>query len=347
MDVPNTTNDLLPTPDVGTKLMMRTNPTTRSTNSSGALFASPWIIGFLALFVFPFAASFYWSLCQYDMVNPPRFIGGENYERLAVEVANGDGFGKALLNTAYYSLISVPMSIAMGVVLAKFLSWPVRGQAIYRTIFFLPSIIPVVAASILWVWLLDPQEGMINFILSPIGLGSQNWLQQPASVISGDSIAAIQESWNTGEPLRIFGSKDGLILISLWGVGNWIVIYLAAMGEVPKTLYESAEIEGFNGLRKFWHITLPMLSPIIFFNLVMGLIRSIQTFTSVYIVSEGTGAPSESLLVISMHMFLSAFSDLDMGYASAIAWVLFLILVVCTLLLFRSAKYWVHYRSAI
>ena len=312
----------------------------------GIGFAAPWIVGFILLILFPFAASLYWSFCRYDMVNPPQPVGTENYERLLEELKTGQGFGKAVFNTAYYAFFAVPISIAMGLVLAKFLSWNVRGQAVYRTIFFLPSIIPVVAASVLWVWLLDPQDGMVNYLLSYIGLGQQNWLNQPREAISLENARQIGQSLQDGGPLRIFGSKDGLILISCWGLGNWIVIYLAALREVPHALYEAAEMDGFGGLRKFWHITIPMLSPVIFFNLVMGLIKSVQTFTSIYIISEGTGAPNESLMVISLHLFVSAFSDLDMGYASAIAWIMFVVLAVCTVLLFRTSRYWVHYRGA-
>ena len=281
------------------------------------------------------------------MVNPPRLVGTENYERLFDEVKSGEGFGKAIYNTAYYAFFSVPLSIALGLILAKFLSWKVRGQAIYRTIFFLPSIIPVVAASTLWIWLLDPQDGMINYLLSFIGLGDQNWLNQPREAFSIANFKQANDSIQTGEPLRLFGSKDALVLISLWGIGNWIVIYLAALRDVPNHLYEAADIEGLGGMRKFWHITIPMLSPVIFFNLVMGMIKSVQTFTSIYIISEGTGAPNESLSVLSLHLFISAFSDLDMGYASAIAWIMFAGLAICTVLLFRTSRYWVHYRTGV
>ena len=313
---------------------------------AGMGFSSPWLVGFSALVLFPFAASLYWSFCQYDMVHSPRFVGLQNYQRLVSEFRNGEGVGVAVWNTIYYSAISVPLSIGLGLVLAKILSWPVRGQSIYRVIFFIPSMIPVVAASILWIWLLDPQDGIVNFLLSPFGLGDQVWLKQSREAISSETVETARNAIATHQPLRIFGSKDGMVLISLWGVGNWMVIYLAAMGDVPKTLYESGQIEGMNGFRRFWHITLPMLSPVIFFNLIMGLIRSVQAFTTFYIISEGIGSPGESLLVISMHLFLSAFSDLDMGYASAIAWVLFVVLVGCTLMLFRSSRYWVHYRAA-
>ena len=314
-------------------------------NWAALFFASPWMVGFVLLVLYPFAASLYWSFCQFDLINSPRWVGTENYQRLASEIVSGDGFGRALRNTAYYSLLSVPLSIALGIVLAVLLSWKVRGQSIYRTIFFLPSVIPVVAASILWLWLLDPESGYVNYLLSWLGIPAQNWLTQPRSALSADSLVVLSDWFGGTRPLKLMGSKDGLILMSLWGVGNFMIIYLAAIGDIPKSLYEAAHIDGAGPLRRFWHITLPMLSPVIFFNLVMGLIRSIQTFTEIYILSEGTGAPDGSLTVISLQLFLSAFSDLEMGYASAIAWVLFVALVVVTMLLFRSARYWVYYRS--
>lgn len=313
---------------------------------SGLLFCSPWILGFFLLFLWPFAASLYWSLCRFDLINPPEFIGVENYENLLHEISNGRGFGAALANTSYYCLISVPLSIVFGIGLAVLLNLKVRGQAIYRTLVFLPSVIPVVAASVLWIWLLDPTEGMVNYMLSWIGLGDQNWLSQARSVGSQETWTAVT-SWTSGQPLRLFGSKDALILMSLWGVGNFMVIYLAALNDVPQTLYEAAEIDGASPLRRFLHVTLPMLSPVIFFNLVIGLIRGVQTFTPVYVFSEGTGSPGDSLMMVSLKLFLSAFEDLRMGYASAIAWVLFVVVLLLTGVLFRTSKYWVHYRVSV
>jgi multiple sugar transport system permease protein len=312
---------------------------------AGVLFASPWMIGFLLLVAWPFAASIYWSFCRFDLINPPQWIGTDNYQRLMQELQQGRGFAVALQNTAYYALLSVPLSIATGLLLAVMLSWKVRGQAVYRTIFYLPALIPVVAASVLWLWLLDPQDGMVNYLLGWAGLPPQNWLTQARSAVSPAGAATLS-GWLSGQnALTLFGAKDALVLMSVWAVGNAMIIFLAAIGDVPESLYEAARIDGAGWLRKFWHVTLPMLSPVILFNLVMGLIRSVQTFTSIYILSEGTGQPAESLLVFSLHLFLSAFADLEMGYASAMAWVTFVILVVCTLLLFRSSRHWVYYSS--
>lgn len=312
---------------------------------AGTLFASPWITGFLLLVAWPFAASIYWSFCHFDLINPPELIGAENYQRLMDELVEGRGFAIALKNTAYFALLSVPLTVATGLLLAVMLSWKIRGQAIYRTMFYLPAVIPVVATSVLWLWLLDPQDGMVNYLLGWIGLPEQNWLTQARSAVSPEGVGTLT-GWLAGNnELTLFGAKDALVLMSVWAVGNAMIIFLAAIGDVPRSLYEAASIDGAGWFHKFRHVTIPMLSPVILFNVVMGLIRSVQTFTSIYILSEGTGQPGDSLLVFSLHLFLSAFSDLEMGYASAMAWVTFVILVVCTLLLFRSSKHWVYYSS--
>ena len=312
---------------------------------AGVLFCSPWIVGFLLLFLWPFAASLYWSLCRFDLINPPEFIGLENYRTLVDEIRNGKGFGTALANTTYFCLISVPLSVVLGIGLAVLLNLKLRGQAVYRTLVFLPSVIPIVAASVLWVWLLDPADGFVNHVLAWVGLGDQNWFNQARSAASGETLTMLS-SWSSGTPLRLFGSKDALILMTLWGVGNFMVIYLAALNDVPVPLYEAAEIDGAGWWRRLLHVTIPMLSPVIFFNLVVGLIRGVQTFTSVYVFSEGTGSPGDSLMMVSLKLFLSAFEDLQMGYASAVAWILFVIIVMVTAALFRTSKYWVHYRVA-
>jgi multiple sugar transport system permease protein len=302
----------------------------------GILFASPWLCGFLVLIAYPFTASLYWSFCRYDLLSPPTFVGWSNYRRLAVELAAGEGFGQAVWNTSYFALVTVPLSIALGVSLAVMLSWKVRGRAIYRTIFFLPSVVPVVAASVLWMWLLDPRDGLVNYLLTSVGLSPQGWFNSHRE-------AAWPPSWFGGA--SIFGSKDALALMSLWGVGNFMIIYMAALGDIPRQLYEAAEIDGAGPLLRFRHITLPMLSPVIFFNLVMGLIGAVQFFTPAYITSDGQGDPAGSSLVLSLHLFLSAFRDLDMGYASAMAWVLFLIVLLATIGMFRTSRHWVHYQG--
>lgn len=326
-------------------------------------FLLPWLVGFLTLVVFPFGSTLYWSFCRFDMLSEPTWVGSQNYERLWSEIQTGEGFGKALWNTAYYALVSVPLSIILGVGLALILSWKVRGQAVYRTLIFIPSIVPVVAGATLWVWLLDPQDGMVNHLLEPIN-AEQNWFRSANEAVPIGKIddwlftkyrdrtaSDLEVNDATGAPAaraetpRPFGSKDGLILMSLWGVGNFMLIYLAALREIPKALYEAASLDGAGAFRRLRHITLPMLTPVIFFNLVMGLIQSVQVFTQAYMVSEGTGGPAQSTLLISIHLFLSAFKDLEMGYTSAMAWLLLLILCLATWMIFRSSRYWVHYQG--
>lgn len=300
------------------------------------IFITPWLVGLFALVIYPFLASLIWSFQRYDMLSPPHFVGGANYARLADELVTGQRFGQAVWNTAYYGLVSVPLSIALGVLLAVMLSWKVRGQAVYRTIFFLPSVVPAVASSILWMWLLNPQSGLVNYLLSSIGLPAPGWFNSTAE-------AAWLPGWFAGQ--GGFGSKDALVLMSLWGVGNFMIIYLAALGDIPPQLYEAAELDGAGPLRRFWHITLPLLSPVIFFNLVMGLIHAVQAFTQIYITSEGQGAPAGSTLMLSLYIFLAAFKYLDMGYASAMAWSLFVLVVLVTVGLFRSSRHWVYYQG--
>ena len=299
---------------------------------AGWIFTSPWLLGFLLLFAYPFAASFYWSLCRFDLLSEPEFIGLEHYRQLAQELLRGERFGRAVWNTCYFACLSVPLTILLGVGLASLLSGHVRGQALYRTLFYIPSVVPVVAASILWMWLLDPQDGLANYVLETLRLPNQLWFRGPSEAV-------------TSPALGDFGSKDALVLMSVWGSGNFMIIYLAAVGDIPRQLYEAAELDGAGPLRRFVKITVPLLSPVIFFNLVMGIIQSVQAFTQVYLVSEGTGEPAGWSLLLSLHLFLSAFQDLQMGYASAMAWILFVILLAATAALFRSARYWVHYQG--
>ena len=299
----------------------------------GLAFISPWLIGFVLLVAWPFAASLYWSFTRYDLLAEPQWVGAENYQRLYRELHSGERFAQALWNTSYYALLAVPLSIALGVTLATLLAQNIHGRGLFRTLFYLPSALPTVAMSILWMWLLDPNSGWVNYALSTVGVPRESlplWLTSPR-----------EAAWLP--QLLDFGSKDALVLMSLWGVGNFVLIYSAALGEIPQSLYEAAELDGAGPWRRFRHVTLLLLTPVIFLNLVMGLIQSVQAFTQVYLVSEGTGKPAGSTLMLSLHLFLSAFGDLDLGYASAMAWLLFLLLAAATWILFRTSRQWVHY----
>lgn len=296
---------------------------------------APWLVGFSVLVVYPFAASLYWSFCRYDLLGEPRWVGLANYRRLASEIVDGGPFAWALGNTLYYALLSVGLSVVLGITLAVILSWEVRGRSVFRTLCFLPSIVPTVAAAVLWMWLLDPQQGLVNGVFESLNLPGQGWFQSTSAAIW-------PPEWPADHAGRIFGSKDGLVLMSLWGIGNLLIIYLAAIGDIPHQLYEAAGIDGARRVRQFWHVTLPMLTPVIFFNVVMGLIQSVQAFTQIYLVSDGQGDPAGSTLTLSLHLFLAAFKDLEMGYASAMAWVLFVLVMLVTIWLFRTSKHWVH-----
>ncbi|QDU42707.1 carbohydrate ABC transporter permease [Symmachiella dynata] len=308
------------------------------TNSSrqtraGLLFVAPWLVGLLLLTIYPFLQSLYWSFCRYDLLNDPQWIGVENYRRLAAEIERGDEFGQALWNTVYYAALAVPGSVLLGVGLAVALNLRVRGQAVYRTLFFIPSIVPTVATSILWLWLLNPTRGLVNRLLAPTGW-APTWLNNAAEAFSPAQL------WAGTAGL---GSKDALALMTLWGVGNFMIIYLAALGNIPRELYEAAQLDGAGRVRQFTAVTLPHLTPVIFFNVVMGLVAAVQYFTQAYVVSGGSGGPEGSTRVLSLHIFLWGFKYLDAGYASAAAWVLFVLVAAVTLLLFRSARRWVHY----
>lgn len=299
----------------------------------GLLFTSPWLLGFLLLTLYPFAATLYWSFCRFDFLSSPEWVGTANYRRLATEVATGKEFGQALGNTLYYALVAVPGSVLLGVGLALLLNLKVRAQAVYRTLFFVPSIVPAVAVCIVWMWLLDPSRGAVNRLLEVFGV-QPGWLNSSA-------VALNPLDWWRGTAGA--GSKDALALMTLWGVGNFILIYLAALQDVPRELYEAAQLDGAGRWRSFWHITLPQLTPVVFFNLVMGLVQSVQYFTQPYVVSGGTGGPEGSTRVVSLHLFQWAFKYLDAGYASAVAWTLFLVVMLLTIAVFRSSRRWVHY----
>jgi len=302
---------------------------------TGLWMISPWLLGFATFTLYPFAASLYWSFCRYDLLSEPRWVGWRNYQRLSAELFEGGNFARALGNTAYYAVWSVALSVLLGISLAVLLSWKVRGRSVYRTLCFVPSVVPTVAAAVLWMWLLDPQQGLVNGVLESLGLPDQGWFQST-------SAAAWPPAWPGDHAGRLLGSKDGLVLMSLWGVGNLLVIYLAALADIPQPLYEAAELDGAGRLRKFWHVTLPMLTPVVFFNVVMGLIQSVQAFTEIYLVSDGQGDPAGATLTLSLHLFLTAFKDLNMGYASAMAWVLFVLVMLVTVWLFRTSRHWVH-----
>ncbi|MFY9178140.1 MAG: sugar ABC transporter permease, partial [Caldicoprobacterales bacterium] len=254
---------------------------------------------------------------KYNVVSPAYWVGFDNYIQLFWDPV----FWVGIKNTLYYAAISVPLSVVLGIFLAMLLNTPIKGQGIFRTIFFIPTLVPVVATSIIWQWLLNPQFGLVNQLLARAVINGPPWLGDP--------------KW----------SKPSLILMAQWGIGNSIIIYLAGLQDISKDYDDAASVDGASGLRKVWSITLPLLTPVIFFNMVMGIINALQVFTLPYALTYGTGNPANSLLFYSMYLYNNAFKYMNMGYASAMAWILFIVIMAITLLLFRSSNRWVYYHG--
>jgi len=280
------------------------------------LFAFPWFIGFSLFIAYPLLASIYYSFCSYDVLTPPKWVGLNNFITLFIE---DDLFWKSLYNTVYFIAVSLPIGIGIGIAIALLLNLNVKGMPVYRTVFYLPVIIPLVVSSILWIWILNPHYGLINALLDMVGVVGPGWLTDP--------------KW----------SKPALILMRWWGMGNMILIYLASIQDIPRQLYEAAELDGATFWHKFSNITIPMISPAIFYNLVIGLIISFQYFTEPFIMTNGT--PVNSTLFYSLYLYRNSFCYFKMGYASAMAWLLFVLIFACTLFVFKSSAKWVYYRG--
>lgn len=280
------------------------------------LFISPWLIGFIIFTVGPILASLLFSFCLYDLITPPRFYGLGNYTMLV-----GDKlFWNALRVTTMYSVGSVALGIVSAMAAALLLNRNIRGVALFRTVFYLPAVISGVSVALLWTWLFNPDFGILNYFLWRV-----LHIRGPAWIYS--------EQWVI----------PSLILMSLWGIGGGIVIYLARLQGIPTELYEAAEIDGAGGVRKLMSITLPLMTPVVFFQLIMGIIGSFQVFTQAYIMTRG--GPGYSSLFYVYYLYRYAFEYYRMGYASALAWVLFIILLLLTLTVFRSSSRWVYYEA--
>jgi len=278
------------------------------------IFIAPWLVGLLVFTIGPIIASLYFSFSDYAIVAPPHWIGFKNYIRAFTQDRL---FWKSLGNTFYYVGLGVPLQVVFAFLLASLLNTNIKGRIFYRIAYYVPSIIPGVAAAVLWIILLNPRLGLVNLLLSLFGIPAINWLGNPA--------------W----------SKPALIVMSLWGVGGSMIIYLAGLQSIPDSLYEAAEIDGASRWGKFRHVTIPLMTPTIFFNLVTQIIGSFQIFGSAYIMTGG--GPLNSTRFYMLHLFDYAFSSFRMGYASALAWVLMLIILAFTLLIFKSSQAWVFY----
>ncbi len=281
----------------------------------GYLFILPWLIGLVLFTAGPMLGSLVLAFVDWDLLGTPRWAGLANVQHLMSDRL----VGTSLVNTAYYTFLSVPLRLALALGVALLLSASARGLSFFRTCFYLPAVVPAVANVILWMWLFNPAAGLLNMGLAALGLPKLQWLWDPAL------------------------SKPSLVLMSLWTTGNVVVIFLAGLQGIPRGLYEAAEIDGADGWQQFVHVTLPMLSPVILFNLVMGIIYSFQVFTNAFLMTQG--GPLNSTLFTVLYLYQVAFEQFKIGYGSAIAWVLFLVIFLFTIAQWKLADYWVYYEG--
>jgi len=344
-------------------------------NTIGYLFAAPWLVGLLGFTLFPIVVSLLLSFCQWSGINLEfyrpgrkvapdeegkyiRWVGTANYRRALGGLADGakedfrpprrsaSGAGAAradvppdknvwtaLKNTAYYSFLAVPLGLCVALATAMLLNQQLRGIGLFRTVFYMPHILGGVATIMMWMWVFNPTYGLFNAMLraaarapQQLGLLGASW--QPPDWLYG-------QTW----------SKPALVIMSLWGTGAAMLIFLAALQNVPEQLYEAARVDGAGRWRQFRHVTLPQITPALFFNLVIGIIGSFQVFDTAYIMTGGEGGVNKSLLFYVLYIYQKAFHDFEFGYASALAWVLFAVILAFTLLLVRSSRWWVYYEG--
>lgn len=293
----------------------RLSPTTRDT-INGILFAMPWLLGLTIFWIYPILASAYYSFTEYNGVQSPTWVGLQNYVDI---FTNDEDFKNAVFNTFVFAGVSIPLAIVFAFGLAMLLNAKIRFQVVYRTVYFLPTLVPEVALALVWVYLFTPVTGLINAPFNWLGVKGPCWLACAA--------------W----------TRQTMVMLALWLIGQQIVLYLAGLQDVPQDLYDAADVDGAGFLNKFRHITLPMMTPVVFFHLITSVIGALQFFTIPYIMVGSTGGPGQSLLFYSIYLYKQAFTFFHMGYASALAWLLFMVALVITLLIFRSARLWVFY----
>ena len=282
----------------------------------GWLFVSPWLFGFLAFIVGPMLVSVYLAFTNWDILTPAQMVGFDNF----VKLTTGDPLvGQALKVTTIYAGVSIPLQVVLGLILALLLNEKIKAMSFVRTVFYLPSVVAGVAVALLWRWIFSPDFGLLNAGLDLVGIDGPAWLADSRTALSA------------------------LILMSLWGVGGGMLIVLAGLQGVPTTLYEAAEVDGANSWVRFWNVTLPMISPVILFQTVMGIIGALQVFTEAYVMTEG--GPKYATLFYMLYLYQNAFEFLKMGYASALAWVLFAYILLLTLLVLRFSAAWVYYEG--
>jgi multiple sugar transport system permease protein len=285
---------------------------------TGLLWVSPWLTGFLAFMLVPIAMSLYYSCTDYNLLEAPLWVGAANYKRMLGD----EVFGLVLKNTAIYALFSIPLCTVLALAIAALLNGRVRFRAAFRAAVFVPSLVPLAATAMVWMWLFNGEYGLINLALSLVGVRGPNWLMDAQWVM------------------------PALVLMSLWGVGQAMVTYLAALQDVPRSLYEAAALDGMGPLGRFWHVTLPMISPVILFNVITMTIATVQVFAVPYVLSKAApGGPDREMYFYTMYMYDNAFVFGQLGYASAMAWVQLLLILALTGLMFLVSRRVVYYRA--
>ena len=293
-------------------------PGERQRTGRGLAFVSPWIIGLAAFTVYPVAASLYYSFCDYDVLSKPVWVGWLNYR----DMVSDRVFWKSVSNTLVFNLIALPLGLGSALGLALLLNQPVRGRGLFRAVYYLPSLVPAVASAMIWLWILNGRLGLLNAALAELGIHHPpQWLADPA--------------W----------TKPSLALMSVWGCGNTVVIYLAALQGVPRSLLEAAMIDGASAWRRLLHVTLPAISPVIYFNLMIAIIGGLQVFVPAFVMMTSPGGPERSVLFYAIYIYQNAFEFRHMGYASAMAWILCLLILACTWLASRFSRSLVHYQA--
>ena len=281
---------------------------------TGLLFISPWIVGFACFGIYPIVMALYYSFCDYDVMRDAVWVGPLNYQDMVTD----DVFWKAIWNTLIYAGFSVPLGLMLALVLAVLLNQPIAGRSFFRTFFYIPSIVPLVAVAMVWMWVFNGESGLMNYFLSLIGVTGPQWLADAA--------------W----------TKPTLILSSVWQVGGAMVLFLAGLQDVPRSLYESAEIDGAGPGRQFWNITVPMVSPVLYFNLIIGIIGSLQEFVKPFVMLPN-GGENRSALLLAVYIYQNAFEFNNMGYACAMAVVMFFLVLLLTWLATRAMGRHVYY----
>lgn len=283
---------------------------------AGYLFAAPWFVGMAVFLLYPLLASVYYSFCDYSVLKAPVWIGMANYS----DLLHDEVFWKTVMNTGVYAIMALPAGLILALGLAMLLNSKVKGMAVYRTFFFIPSLVPMVSLAVVWLWILNGERGVLNSVLGMLHINGPNWLGDP--------------TW----------SKPALVVVGIWGVGNSMLIYLASLQDVPSALIEAADLDGASFWQKTRNVTLPMISPVILFNMVMGIIGTLSVFAVPYVMFPD-GSPVRSTYFYSMYLFDNAFRFNKMGYACAMGWIMFLVILALTMISLRLSAKHVHYQG--